>query len=57
MFVEVRNFIDGELRDSVDKNTVDIENPATDKVVGSLPKSNLEDVELGRFQVPGNHAS
>ncbi len=41
-----RMFIDGEFMDSVSGETVDVENPATEEVVYTVPKGDAEDAKL-----------
>jgi len=41
-----RMYIDGEFRESVSGETVDVENPATEEVVYTVPKGNAEDAKL-----------
>jgi len=41
-----RMYVDGEFRESVSGETVDVENPATEEVVYTVPKGNAEDAKL-----------
>lgn len=44
--VRIKNFIDGKFLDSVTTKTLDSINPATEKVIGTLPDSSKEDVHI-----------
>ena len=44
--MEILNYIDGKFYPSKNNQWIDNYNPATNKVIGKVPKSNLKDVEL-----------
>lgn len=44
--IRIKNFIDGKFLDSVTTKTLDSINPATEKIIGTLPDSSKDDVNL-----------
>lgn len=44
--VEIKNYINGHFTDSISRAKIDTVNPSTGEILGTLPRSNEEDVQL-----------
>ena len=44
--MEILNYIGGQFHPSKNKRWIDNSNPATDKIIGKVPRSSLDDVEF-----------